>query len=348
MTSMRTPVDVAAGVLIRHDGRFLLASRPAGKPYASYWEFPGGKVEASEAIAYALARELHEELGIEIGTAYPWVVRAFDYPHALVRLHFFRVFEWSGELRAREHQSFGFFSTIDLPIGPLLPATVPVLRWLALAPFYAISAAAQLGRALFLRRLDAALERGLKLIQFREPTLDGADANELFDDVLARVRVAGGTLLVNSRHPRSLWGKADGVHLTAADLAASETRPQLEWVAASVHSPAEIERAADLQLDFVAAAPVLATLTHPDLSPLGWEAFARIAAKSSVPVYALGGMHASDLVSAMRHGAHGIASLSSVWNEDQCERRLDAFDALFSLPLASPPPTSLSSLPVIE
>lgn len=347
MTSMRTPVDVAAGVLIRRDGRFLLASRPAGKPYASYWEFPGGKVEPREAIADALARELHEELGIDIGPAYPWVVREFDYSHALVRLHFFRVFEWSGELRAREHQSFGFFSALDLPEGPLLPATVPVLRWLALAPLYAISAAAQLGRELFLRRLEAALARGLKLLQFREPALDSADANALFDDVLVRVRGAGATLLASSRHPRALWEKADGVHLTAADLAAAQSRPELEWVAASVHSSAEIERAAALQLDFVAAGPVLATATHPHRLPLGWNAFARMAASGSVPVYALGGMQASDLEIAMRYGAHGVASLSSVWNDDQCERRLDSSGALFSLS-ASPSPTPPSSLPAIE
>jgi 8-oxo-dGTP diphosphatase len=344
---MRTPVDVAAGVLIRRDGRFLLASRPVGKPYAAYWEFPGGKVEASEAVADALARELHEELGIDIGTAYPWVVRVYNYPHALVRLHFFRVFEWSGELRAREHQSFGFFSASDLPEGPLLPATVPILRWLALPSLYGISAAAQLGRELFLRQLDAALARGLRLLQFREPTLDEADANKLFNDALARVRAVGATLLVNSRHPRSLWERADGVHLTAADLAAFETRPDLEWVGASVHSRAEVERAADLRLDFVIAGPVLATATHPHQRPLGWDAFARMAAKSSVPVYALGGMQASDLATALRHGAHGITSLSSVWIDDQCERRPDAADALFSFS-ASPSPTSSSSLPAIE
>ena len=120
MTSTRTPVEVAAGVLIRRDGRFLLASRPAGKPYASYWEFPGGKVEGGESVAEALARELHEELGIRTGTACPWVVRVFDYPHARVRLHFLRVFEWSGELHAREHQSFGFFSTSALPDGSIV------------------------------------------------------------------------------------------------------------------------------------------------------------------------------------------------------------------------------------
>ena len=338
MTSTRTPVDVAAGVLIRPDGRFLLASRPAGKPYASYWEFPGGKVEPGEAVATALARELREELGIDIGTAYPWVVRVFDYPHALVRLHFFRVFDWRGELRAREHQSFGFFSTHALPGGPLLPATVPVLRWLALAPLYAISAGAQLGRELFLQRLESAFACGLKLLQFREPALDDTDASALFDEVLARVRAAGATLLINSRHDRSLWANADGVHLTAADLAVLQQRPELEWVAASVHSRVEIERAAELQLDFVTAGPVQVTATHPHDRPLGWNAFAGMISNSSVPVYALGGMRASDLATAMSYGAHGIASLSAVWNAAQCDR-LDASGVLSA---------SLSSGPAIE
>ena len=338
MTSKRTPVDVAAGVLIRPDGRFLLASRPAGKPYASYWEFPGGKVEPGERVATALARELHEELGIDIDAAYPWVVRVFDYPHALVRLHFFRVFDWRGELRAREHQSFGFFSTYTLPAGPLLPATVPVLRWLALAPQYAITAAAQLGRELFLKRLESALARGLKLLQFREPMLDSADAAALFDEVQPRVRVAGGTLLVNSRHHRALWEKADGVHLTAADLAVLQQRPDLEWVAASVHSTSEIDRAAELRLDFVAAGPVRITATHPYHPTLGWDAFAVMITNSSVPVYALGGMRASDLATAMSYGAHGIASLSAVWNDNQRDW-LDASGVLS---------TSLSSGPAIE
>ncbi len=343
MIDGRTPVEVAAGVLIRRDGLFLLASRPPGKPYESYWELPGGKVEAGESVARALARELHEELGIDIGPAYPWVVRVFEYPHALVRLHFFRVLEWSGEIDAREHQSFGFFSTGDLPDGPLLPATVPVLRWLALPPHYAISAAARLGRDTFLRRLEAALARGLKLLQFREPDLDTSAAAAVFDEVRARVRAAGATLLVNSRHHPKLWQKADGVHLTAADLAASESRPEFKWVGASVHSIAEIDRAAALQLDFVAVGAVCRTGTHPHQTPLGWSAFAALIANASLPVFALGGLGASDLATAMRHGAHGVASLSAMWNDDQCER----LDASGWLPASSSPALS-SPLPAME
>ncbi len=343
MTPGRTPVEVAAGVLIRRDRRFLLASRPAGKPYASYWEFPGGKVEPGEPVASTLARELHEELGIDIGTAYPWVVRVFDYPHALVRLHFFRVFEWNGEIHAREHQRFGFFSTSDLPDGPLLPATLPLLRWLALPPHYAISAVARLGRDVFLQRLESALARGLTLVQFREPELDRDAAAAIFDDVRARARAAGATLLVNSGHHHSLWDRADGVHLTAADLAASNERPEFGWVGASVHSTADIERAGALQLDFVAMGAVLPTGTHPHQRPLGWSAFAALIANASLPVFALGGLRASDLLVAMRHGAHGVASLSATWNEDQCER-LDASDLLS----ASVSPTLFSPLPAIE
>ena len=100
-------VEVAAAVIQRADGAFLLARRPAGKVYAGYWEFPGGKLEAGEAPERALARELHEELGIDACTAYPWVTRVFAYPHATVRLNFFRVTAWKGEPHPREDQAIG-------------------------------------------------------------------------------------------------------------------------------------------------------------------------------------------------------------------------------------------------
>jgi 8-oxo-dGTP diphosphatase len=126
----RTPVDVAVGVLLRDDGCFLLTSRPPGKVYAGYWEFPGGKVEPGESVEQALRRELHEELGITIGPAEPWKVELHDYPHALVRLHFCRVRRWSGAFEMREGQQMAWES---LPVrsAPVLPGTVPVLGWLA-------------------------------------------------------------------------------------------------------------------------------------------------------------------------------------------------------------------------
>ena len=126
----RPPVDVAVGVLIDPDGRFLLTSRPEGKVYAGHWEFPGGKVEPGESVEAALRRELHEELGITIGHAEPWRVALHDYPHALVRLHFCKVREWRGEFEMREGQQMAWQ---DLPatVKPLLPGTLPVLAWFA-------------------------------------------------------------------------------------------------------------------------------------------------------------------------------------------------------------------------
>jgi 8-oxo-dGTP diphosphatase len=126
----RAVVDVAVAVLIRPDGDFLLTSRPAGKVYAGYWEFPGGKLEPGETVAQALQRELHEELGIRIGHETPWRVELVDYPHALVRLNYCKVFEWSGDLQMQEAQSFAW-QGLPVQVTPLLPGTVSALQWLA-------------------------------------------------------------------------------------------------------------------------------------------------------------------------------------------------------------------------
>lgn len=126
----RPLVEVAVGVLVRDDGAFLLTSRPVGKAYAGYWEFPGGKLEAGETVEQALARELYEELGITIGPATPWKTETVDYPHALVRLNFCKVFSWAGDLEMREAQLFAW-QHLPVQMAPVLPGTVPVLQWLA-------------------------------------------------------------------------------------------------------------------------------------------------------------------------------------------------------------------------
>ena len=131
----RVPVEVAVGVLVERDadgreGRFLLTSRPTGKVYAGYWEFPGGKLEPAETVEQALQRELHEELGIRIGAALPWRIELVDYEHARVRLHFCKVFDWQGELQMREGQRMAW-QRLPVQVQPVLPGTIPVLRWFA-------------------------------------------------------------------------------------------------------------------------------------------------------------------------------------------------------------------------
>ena len=126
----RAVVDVAVGVLLQADGQFLLTSRPEGKVYAGYWECPGGKLEAGESVEQALRRELQEELGITIGAAQLWKTQMVDYPHALVRLHFCKVWDWQGDLQMREAQSHAW-QMLPVVVTPVLPGTVPVLSWLA-------------------------------------------------------------------------------------------------------------------------------------------------------------------------------------------------------------------------
>ncbi len=126
----REPVDVAVGVLVDADGRFLLTSRPAGKVFAGFWEFPGGKLEPGETVEAALRRELDEEIGIRVGAVHPWRVETFDYEHARVRLHFCKVFDWTGDLVMREEQAMAW-QTLPVTVGPVLPGTLPVLDWFA-------------------------------------------------------------------------------------------------------------------------------------------------------------------------------------------------------------------------
>lgn len=125
----RPVVDVAVGILIAPSGEYLLTTRPPGKVYAGYWEFPGGKLEQGETVEQALRRELQEEIGVTVGPVHIWKDQLVDYPHALVRLHFCKVFDWTGELHMHEGQSFSW-ERLPVACEPVLPGTVPVLSWL--------------------------------------------------------------------------------------------------------------------------------------------------------------------------------------------------------------------------
>jgi 8-oxo-dGTP diphosphatase len=132
-TDTRALVQVAVGVLVQPDGSFLMTSRPQGKVYAGYWEFPGGKVEVGETVEQALARELHEELGITVLDVQPWRTLEVSYPHARVHLNFCKVSRWGGELSMREQQSFAWQS-LPVTVHPVLPGSLPVLEWLGEQP----------------------------------------------------------------------------------------------------------------------------------------------------------------------------------------------------------------------
>ena len=306
-------VEVAAAVLQRPDGSFLLAQRPPDKIWAGYWEFPGGKIEPDETPRHALVRELREELGIEVETAYPWVTRIFTYPHATVRLNFFRVTAWSGELHPHEGQEFALQRVPDISVAPVLPANAPILRALELPSLYAISNVHDLGEREFMRRLETALHNGLRLVQLREKNLPREALRDLAQKMLPLVRQHHARLLINADIALAQQIGADGVQLTSAQLADLRHRPEVNWCAASCHGSEELRRAEELGCDFALVSPVLPTESHPGAPHLGWDGFAAIAAGASIPVYALGGLTRDDMQAAWRHGAHGLALLRHAW-----------------------------------
>lgn len=305
--------EVVAAVLTQPDGRVLLAQRPPGKAYAGYWEFPGGKVEAGESLEAALARELHEELGIVIGPPCRWITRVFEYPHATVRLNFFRVFEWEGEPHPHEGQIFSWQRPEAIEVEPLLPANFPIVKALTLPPVLGITHAESLGVDSFLARLDVALANDLRLIQLRDKTLPEDVRLQLARETVRRAHLHGARVLVNGSLDLANAAGADGVHLDSSAAARLSARPDCEWVGVSCHDAAELAHAAAIDADFALLSPVLPTLTHPGAATLGWETFSALAAASPIPVYGLGGLGRDDLALAQLHGAHGVALLRGAW-----------------------------------
>ncbi len=305
--------DVAAAVILRNDGSFLLGQRGPGTFYPGYWEFPGGKVDAGETPRAAIVRELHEELGVEVVEATPWIVREHVYEHAHVRLHFFRITRWRGELRDQVHSALVWQDPQAPTAEPMLPANGPLFAALKLPPLYGITHAWQIGMQAQLAVLDAALERGMKLVQLRENTLPEMQRESFAAAAVARCQQHGAQVLVNGDAQLARAIGADGLHLPAGQLMALGQRPPFPLVGASCHERRELEQAARLGLDFAVLGPLRPTATHPGAAGIGWEGFARLAEGMPLPVYAIGGLSSVDIPDALNAGAQGIAAIRAAW-----------------------------------
>jgi len=299
--------------VLRADGAVLLAQRPAGKPYAGYWEFPGGKLEPGESPRHALDRELAEELGLSVRRASPWIVQEFVYPHAHVELHFFRVTAWDGVPVGHDGQAFAWQRPGAFDVAPLLPANTRVLAALVLPESMGITCADEMGEDAFIERASRALAGGLRLLQLREKPWSRARLDAFAQRLLPIARAHGATVVVNGTEDDARRLGADGVHWPTAALMSATARPQGMLVGASCHTRDELAHAAALGVDYAIVAPVHATPTHPDATPLGWDGFARIVEGTRVPVYALGGLARDDLAAAQDRGAHGVAMRRGAW-----------------------------------
>ena len=312
---------------------FLLASRPQGKGWAGWWEFPGGKIEAGESAEHALIRELQEELGITPSHIQPWLQRTYNYPAThdsaakTVKLHFFFVTRWQGDLLGLENQQLSWQNPSNISVSPILPANAPIMKALVLPPIYAISNLAEMGETAFLAALRTQLQQGLKLIQVREKQLAPLALARLTEQVLEIAKPYCAKVLLNNDINLVKKLGADGVHLNSqqlmnliekpSDLTRSDlprgNLPSNFLVAASCHNAYELAHARKLGLDFVVLSPINATQSHVDAVPLGWQKFSELAENIELPIYALGGMSLLDLPQALKHGARGVAMQRAVW-----------------------------------
>ncbi len=320
-------IDVAVAVLQRPDGQVLWCQRPPGKPYAGYWEFPGGKVEPGESVWQALVREIQEELGLVIREGGFWFLIEHDYPHAKVRLHLYRVWEFDGEPQAREGQAF-CWDTLDPQyrqrVTPILPATEPILSRLALPSWYILSAVDQVGLVSFCTQIERFyLRYGSFLLQFREFNLSAREQVGAFEVLRQFCFVRNILLVVHAACEHVLRFVFDkgvqrqfGIHWPQRLLSSNDECLDVKsWAlaTASAHDISALDRAFDRGAHAAVIGSVHVTKSHPErLSSLGWQGFSNIAIQAHLPVYAIGGMSVSDLLAGRRAGAHGLAFRSAV------------------------------------
>lgn len=318
----RGAIDVAVCVVHDGAGRVLLAERTARQISAGYWELPGGKIDEGETPQQAAVRELEEEAGLRAEAVAPWVVYEHAFPTRRVRLHLFRVNRWRGAPNGREGQRLTWAEP-SCPPRPLLPSNERALALLALPPLLAVSqTTAQADPHRFLAHtLPALLAVGVRLLQVREERLGPAQQVQFARRLAERAHAHGARVMLAGTALACRQAGVDGLHSSAAALRAALARPPVPLWSASCRDLADVARAQSLEADFVVVGPVRPSRAHPDLQPIGWEALARIAAATPLPVYAQGGLGLGDLQSARQCGATGIALSAAALVEQRAARR---------------------------
>jgi 8-oxo-dGTP diphosphatase len=286
---------------------------------AGRWEFPGGKVHDGESQDAALARELAEELGVVVRASRPLIEIRHRYTDRDVVLHVWTVERWDGEVHGREGQALQWLDVQGLRRVDLLEADRPILAALALPDRYLITGGPVDDRPTFLARLEAALDRGIELVQLRAADLPADALARLAREAVPICRARGARLLINGDPGATIAlaraAGAQGVHVPSRHLGrlAACGRPPGMLIGASVHDAFELRAACERGADFAVLGPLRSTPSHAGVEPLGWTRFAALARGAGLPVYALGGVGPADLPDAWRAGAQGVAGIRAFW-----------------------------------
>jgi 8-oxo-dGTP diphosphatase len=324
-------IHVVAGVLQNAQGQVLVSQRPPGKMMAGAWEFPGGKLARGESRFAGLVREFDEELGIHVEKARPLIRYRHQYPELEVDLDVWRVERWSGKPHGREAQAIGWHAPEELPALGLLPADAAVMRAIRLPERCAVTPpCAVAGEEVFLDQLERLAASGRAAwICLRRPDLDVPGLLELAAGAYCRVEDTGTRLILHgdpsalapvllapptALAPR-LGDAVAGLHIPGRCLAGLQARPVPEsfWFGASCHDARQLELAGSVGADYAFLGPVKPTASHPGTPGIGWETFAALVGRLTLPVYAIGGLGPEDLETAWAAGAQGIAAIRGLW-----------------------------------
>jgi 8-oxo-dGTP diphosphatase len=308
-------IHVAAAAVFNQRRHVLISRRPLHVHQGGLWEFPGGKLESGETVESALRRELREEIGIDVISARPLIRVRHDYPDRAVLLDVWRVDRFAGHAAGHEGQPTRWVSPRDLGQYRFPAANWPIIKALRLPDRYLVTPEPGPDLPGFLERLDAAVRRGVALVQLRAKQCPLPAYRSLVKQVLEVCHARDARLLLNSEPSLAAELGADGVHLTSSRLLALRGRPfdESRLVGASCHDARELGHACAMNLDFAVVSPVRETRSHPGMDTLGFAGLRELTERADLPVYALGGLGESDLGRVFEHGAQGIAAIRGLW-----------------------------------
>jgi len=317
MLRINMPVHVAVAVIENKEGKILVSRRHKNAHQGGLWEFPGGKLEDGETIGQALGREISEELGIKIENARPLISVKHTYIDREVILNVCRVIRYRGNPQGCEGQAIAWIEKEKLQELMMPAADLPVVHAIQLPEVYAITPASTALMSDFLLSVNNVIKKDVSMIQLRVKNLAVEKVALLAQQVNRLCKLYHAQLLVNADIEFAIkYGI--GVHLSSSRLsdafsAGYRHDPQEFVLGVSCHTIEELNRAQDIRANFAVLSPVMATSSHPQCNPLGWERFAQMVSEVQLPVYALGGLSTEDLDSAFIHGAQGVAGISAFW-----------------------------------